>query len=158
MRQQVSLYFRGYTLNATLVYSDTCEESGLRVEDLDLRPVDSEGGTISRNGWVDGDQGVRARRNREDPVTGEVSHSIARVLDAKIGVCEGERCARGKFVVLRTVKPLSAGKAHQSSLVAWKDPKGTGTNIGKVQDVAGAIALCSSEDGGRDKAHDLEQN
>ena len=86
----------------TLVYGNTCEEGGLWIKYLDLRSINSEGNTVVWNVRVDGDQGVWARRNSEDPIAGEVSHGKAGVLDPKIRVREGERCARCKAIVLRT--------------------------------------------------------
>lgn len=91
----------------TLVYGDACEKGGFWIEDANLIPIDSEGSTVSRNVWINGDQGVRTGRNGEDPVPGEVSHLVAGVLDPKIRVCKCECCARCKVVILRT-KPLSA--------------------------------------------------
>lgn len=94
----------------TLVYGDTREEGGFWIEDPNLISIDSEGSTVGRNVWVDGNQGVRAGRNGENPITGEVSHFIAGVLDPEIRVREGECRARGKIVVLRTERPLSADR------------------------------------------------
>lgn len=95
----------------TLVYGDACEKGGFRIEDPNLISIDSEGGTVGRNVWIDGDQGVWTGRNGEDPVPGEVSHLVAGVLDPKIRVCKCECRARCKVVILRT-KPLSAERTR----------------------------------------------
>lgn len=98
-------------LPLTLVYSDACEECRFWIEDANLIPIDSEGSTVGRNVWIDGDQRVRTGRNGEDPVPGEVSHLVAGVLDTKIRVCKCECCARCEVVILR-IKPLSAERTR----------------------------------------------
>lgn len=95
----------------TLVYGDTCEKCRFWIEDANLIPIDSEGGTVGWNIWIDGDQRVRTGRNGEDPVPGEGSHLVAGVLDPKIRVCKCECCACCKVVILRT-KPLSAERTR----------------------------------------------
>ena len=102
MRQQLRPIRQEYHSLPTLVHGNTSDKGGLWIKYSNLRSINSEGNTVRWNVRVDGDQGVRARRNREDPIAGEVSHGKAGVLDPKIRVREGERCARSKVIVLCT--------------------------------------------------------
>ena len=82
-----------YWVPPTLVYCDTRKEGGFWVKDPNLISINSKGDAVGRNVWLEGNQGVGTGWYCENPVTGEVSHLEAGVLDTKIRIREGERCA-----------------------------------------------------------------
>lgn len=104
MRQQEKLHRQRGLSSRTLVYFDTCKESGQGIENFNLRSIDSKYETIDwkGQGWVVGDQSIRARRNGEDTIAGEISHGVTAVLNSLVRVCEGELGAGCKVVILST--------------------------------------------------------